>query len=1106
MIDNYYNGVIEQVYNRVGKTERNIVMARYNNEFSIGHLENIQKYSAEEGEVFFAWKDFRHGKLPGAYEPFLDTICNMYRKYINGDFAEFLDECHVYELQKPLLFGYYETGVCHREEHVLLCEVEYEQSRMTEAMADMLRRISEQHPVVIVINRFQKASISTIRLVRELIEHPSPNIGMVLGVNEDQLQMGEASALWDRIVERLEDNSQVYHIGSSGKRRRDDAHREDRREADYSRDLVDVQNMYSLLDFEQAKLYFQHVERKVKFEEVHICDETKFEIYLLYARNSILLGELSKALEVILEIRKIRIPEKQHMINSECSYLMATCYMYQGKLENAKTYAQMAKEEALADGNEMLVFKCELLMAQAQMSGWYNIFFCVQDIPIDESLIEKMMKYNYQNHLAHIYIYAYDNRPEMVAKAYRSEAALFYFSKGVALAKEIGNNELVYDAYQKNIMIASTNGMNEIAMLYLIRTFQFIKDWDNAYVGRTYTGIGYNLSAMGHNAQVQVFYDRAIEAFYRLREPQDIAEVYYNHALNNIMQREFARAEHDLQMAMKVIEKLHLNSLRVCNLSKMYGLLALTYILQEDRFNCERYLLSCRQFLNYIIEKEKENQDEEVIHDYAKCDDDMFLYTFSTALLNEVDGDYEKAFVNMEKAEKFLKNAEGTQFFAYRIFREKRMELFERLGRTELYQVEKRTLEQREEMDKQLSQSVTIDEWLAEIDFGEEGVGCRVSEEEIETLIKQEGVAKDYQNIRGQMDFISNWQKLIDSSDERNVTSLVHTAVSAFANHFSLDRTVYVRYINQTPQVLYNDTGVKMDEETLAGIRWAMKEYPQGFAVSKIRENFFEHQDVIAYFGVDDVCSFVAVPFMKSGELTSFLLTYVRMKDNWHGSIERYMLGDEDLHIYQLLFRELEYSINRMEANEKIREMNSKLQAAAVTDVLTGIYNRAGMYEAIHQMVAECRKNKIGKAMGLMFVDLDNFKHYNDTFGHDVGDLILKEMAAIFQKVSQTKGFVSRYGGDEFIIILNTCDRDELEQIAKEIYAQIRESNGFQKQIENYLGLTVELDETRLITCSIGIAAAPEIRDEEDINQLIRKADDRLYSVKTGEKGHCAFI
>ena len=67
------------------------------------------------------------------------------------------------------------------------------------------------------------------------------------------------------------------------------------------------------------------------------------------------------------------------------------------------------------------------------------------------------------------------------------------------------------------------------------------------------------------------------------------------------------------------------------------------------------------------------------------------------------------------------------------------------------------------------------------------------------------------------------------------------------------------------------------------------------------------------------------------------------MKDNWHGSIERYMLNEDDLSIFKLLFREFEYSIARIEANEKANEMNRRLKQAAVTDMLTGIYNRAGM-------------------------------------------------------------------------------------------------------------------------------------------------------------------
>jgi diguanylate cyclase (GGDEF)-like protein len=1078
-------------------------MVCYSNDFSIRDLEKVRTYSdAEEDTVYFAWHEFGYEALTGAYVPFLNTVCDIYRRYVNGDFQEFMEECGVYALQQGVLKSFYETGTCVRRENVILDEVEYEQKRMTEAVASMLRKIAEVRPIVLVINRFQMAARSSLELVQLLLREPSANIGIVLGANEVKFHEESISAVWDDIVEAIEDHSQMYHVGSTGIRRVEDFG-DDKKSENYEQSLDMINNSIALLDFDLAKHMFQNIEHQIKFEDAVIRQETKLAMYLSYAKASILLGEMSKALELVEEIMHMDIPEKIHEISYESAYLSATCYMYQGKLEKADTFAQMAMDEAIDHGTEEEVFQAELLIAQAKMSGWYNIFFCVQDIPIEERLIELLMKYDYKNHLAHIYVYAYDNRPEVIAKAYRSEAALVYFRKGVSLAQEIGNEQLVYSAYQKNIMLASTNGMNEIAMLYSVRAYQFLKDKGNVLGSRICSGIGYNLSALGYNEEAERYYNHCIEIFYRLRLPEDIAEVYYNRALNRIMLGRYDLAEQDLLLSMKVIEKLHLNSLRVCNLSKLYGLLALSCALQGDRFNCERYLLNCRQFLNYIIAKD-EKQNTEIIHDYAKSDDDMFLYSFSKALLHWMEGENEEAFFSYETAEKYLALAEGNQFFAYRIYRQKRMELFRDMGKTELYERERVMLGEREEMSLQLKMGDPI-RMLDEVDIGKDTGSCEVSEYEIEALIKQEGLVVDYQTSRQQMEFISSWQKTIDVNNA-DIDALVQNAMHKFLNHFGTDRALYIWYEGRQAKVLYNDTEVPMTAKNIKILEQIMREYPQGFAASKISDSFFEHQDAIELFDVDEVCSFVAVPFFKNGQLTCLLITYVQMKDNWHSSIERYMLNDDDLKFYYLLFREMSYSIKRMESSRKIREMNRKLQEAAITDVLTGIYNRAGLYGEIHRMAEGWNAGEKHQSLGLMFADLDNFKAYNDTFGHDVGDLILKEMAAIFTSVTGEKGFVSRYGGDEFILLINTDSRDELESIAQQIYHTIDETDGFRETIEQYVGHPIQVTKKNRITCSIGISMAPDVQSEEDVNKLIKLADDLLYSVKTTEKGRYAFI
>lgn len=88
----------------------------------------------------------------------------------------------------------------------------------------------------------------------------------------------------------------------------------------------------------------------------------------------------------------------------------------------------------LAD-DELLEFKSELLSVMIKMSGWYNIFFCVQDIPVSDEFIEKIIKHGYRNHLAHIYIYAYDNSRDVVKQSFYDESLLKHFTRDLSLQR-----------------------------------------------------------------------------------------------------------------------------------------------------------------------------------------------------------------------------------------------------------------------------------------------------------------------------------------------------------------------------------------------------------------------------------------------------------------------------------------------------------------------------------------------------------------------------------------------------------------------------------------------------------------------------------------------
>lgn len=1100
MIERYYNGAVEQVIAGLGKVENNSLLVRYSGDFSIRKLDSILCAKKRE-DLFLATQEYSYEELAGGYEPYLSVICDMFRKYRSGSFEEFMEECDVYYLHRPVLLNYFETGICKREEPVLLGEVEYEQERMTGALENMLCHLSENCPVVIVLNRFQYATKSTMLLTYQLLCRENPNIGLVLGVNDIQGIPEFLLPEWDLLYEKMDDGSRVYHIGNSGQKKE---LQEAYAGTDYTSEETfrKIKNLVELLDYEQAAYLLGGIEQKIRFDNLVVEEEMKYRLWNLFAGSSIMLGDISKALEICEDLEKIILPDKEELCRFTHDDLLATAYMYQGKLVEALDYAKSALECGRKMQDEYRIFLAELLETQIQMSGWYNIFFCAQDVKVSDALIEKLIKYDFRNHLAHIYIYAYDNKPEIVAKAYRSEELLHYFSKGIKIAKAIGNEQLINTAYQKNIMLASTNGMYEISLLYSMRTYEALKNKESIEGGRIYSGIAYNLCAVGENERAKQYYDYAIRLFYQLKQPEDIAEVQYNMALNAIMCEEYAQAETYLTQCMKAIEKLHLNSLRVCNLSKLYGLLALVSILQGNRFNCERYLYNCRQFLNYVLEKEKLENDLGAVHDYAKIDDDMFLYTFSRALLAHYNGEEERAAELYERAEEYLKNCEGNQFFSYELFRKSRIECFAALGKERLCEAEKETLQQYEESHRSFFGGMAegIIKSLPPIEERQNLSGTEMWNQQLEELLSQKSIVLAYKSKKQQMDFISTWQKLIDVTGVE-AKEMIDAAMKTFLNHFNVDCAVYVRYMERMPQVLYNNTGKELTTEIIGQIERSLRQNPSGFAISKISSNYAEHQDITSIFGEDDVCSMVAIPFFNNARTESFLIAYVLMKDNWHSSVNRYMLDEDDLNMYQLLFREVRYSLNRLDAYDKIYEMNTKLYLSAVTDQLTGIYNREGFYQKLSSLLGEFSRGEKKADLGFMFIDLDNFKHYNDTFGHDVGDLILKNMAQIFQDMSRDRGFVCRYGGDEFIIVVYTADKNIMEELAKEIYSRIEEADGFEKEIAGKLAKTIHIAKKERISCSIGIVVAEDITDEEMINQKIKQADDLLYTIKTSTKG-----
>lgn len=160
------------------------------------------------------------------------------------------------------------------------------------------------------------------------------------------------------------------------------------------------------------------------------------------------------------------------------------------------------------------------------------------------------------------------------------------------------------------------------------------------------------------------------------------------------------------------------------------------------------------------------------------------------------------------------------------------------------------------------------------------------------------------------------------------------------------------------------------------------------------------------------------------------------------------------------------------------KENEEKLFKEASTDALTGLYNRR-QFEAMSGMaLANCIRQK--QPYGVIMMDIDHFKHVNDTFGHDTGDIVLKQVAEVLNKTHRESDVIARYGGEEFIVFLSNTDVEGAKIAAERIRLAVEQ-------------MVIIMGETKIpITISLGIS----VTQNGDIYAMTKEADIALYHSK----------
>lgn len=177
--------------------------------------------------------------------------------------------------------------------------------------------------------------------------------------------------------------------------------------------------------------------------------------------------------------------------------------------------------------------------------------------------------------------------------------------------------------------------------------------------------------------------------------------------------------------------------------------------------------------------------------------------------------------------------------------------------------------------------------------------------------------------------------------------------------------------------------------------------------------------------------------------------------------------------------------VQLVNSSKQVTELRNNLDTVkkeALTDGLTGLLNRKAFDKQIIESIAECKE--FGTPLVFMLLDIDYFKKFNDTYGHQVGDQVLRLVARTLTDNVKGRDFAARYGGEEFAIILPDTPISAGLKVAEILRKSVESKEVVNKASNEHLGR---------ITLSIGIA---EFAPGEEIPDLVKRADEALYQAK----------
>ncbi len=995
------------------------------------------------------------------FYPLLDIIQNKMIFEREDGVDKFLKKSGVYPFHKEVFSSYYKSGFVIRSEKIIPDEQEYEKGKFFKDILGQLTALSNKIPLVIIIEGLEYTPLSTLNFIEKFMKTKKKGHLLFIGIFNRGASNSEMhdNNIWNNFIKRTD----IYEIKEK-KSFSDLVVKSTIVKRELKKIIYDSWNAFHLLCLEESRdLGIAAYERIIVDKQV-VEDDDYFILLETIGNVYTFLDDNDNALiffnMLLTQAREKRVLSQESNAYQKISFV----YYKKNDLKDATRYGQQALKLATKLQSDSLKF-----------NAYFNLFLINDKSGQGNSKSKEKVFYNMEklsqkmemnNHLTYSYgvittqIYDDNYDDELV------EQLLIHCDIMINISNQFKNGNSLAAAYHNKGMLYSLLGQHETA-LSLYRKSERLKlrlGSKNELI-RIYNGLGYEHYLREDYEKAFSYFKKSIKLLKEIRIYEEIALTLFNMGVVYIFAQEHVLGINYLEKVLALMNIMDMKVLPFHTIAEIYCFICVAYIKSNRYLEALKYLSRCQDA------------------SYAQKGEERLIFKVMMALVHAEEGRQKKSISFFVDALKMIESRpKALGRFSPRVHLEyglalrkwkedeKAVEVFKR-GEDIAVKISykfHRELLKKAKLRKPMSCSLNFSRRPYDTEL-------------IMELAKQQRTLNKLHNKVSEINFLNNLQSILVQNRESE-NDLFDSAMHLIDHSFLSEITQLLTYDDGVWKVAFQCTVDKESNYDIDKMAQVLSGKKQATIISTITKGS-ELSEVTGCLN-----SIIFIPMIDQDKMHSALFLATKRSDIY--------LSDDDLRILVIAAGQLNVALQLLQAKMQLR-------ISAIIDGLTGLYNRAEMNRLL--LLEEKRANrdsnqaKEGSGFSILFIDLDNFKYYNDTFGHHVGDLVLKEFADILKRISRDTDICARFGGDEFIVIAPTSKKEEAAKFASRIYVEVIKLNHFQEKVEKLLKKKIQIPEKYKLTCSVGVSQYNQEMGT-NIDLLLQNADSALYKAKENGK------